>query len=76
MHKNFLSKKKWHTGSFRNIEKTWLAEQKVLEEEKKLAQLRREREEERKIMELKVIIFIFGMFKKRLSNSMQSFKTI
>ena len=38
----FLNKKGWHTGSFRNIEKVWKAEQKEVEEKKKLEELKKQ----------------------------------
>jgi len=36
----FLNKKGWHTGSLRNIENVWKAEQKQEAEQKKLEELR------------------------------------
>jgi len=53
MSKNFLSKKSWHTGSYKHIKKVWEAERKVEEEEKKIAQLKKEKEEEMKQWELR-----------------------
>jgi hypothetical protein len=35
----FLNKKGWHTGSLRNIENVWKAEQKHGAEQKKLEEL-------------------------------------
>lgn len=55
MNKNFLSKKSWHTSSLKNIEKVWVAEKKYKDEESKMTILKKELEEERKIMELKNI---------------------
>ncbi|MCI65246.1 pre-mRNA-splicing factor CWC25-like protein, partial [Trifolium medium] len=43
----FLNKKGWHTGSLRNIENVWKAEQKHNAEEKKLDELRKQIQEER-----------------------------
>lgn len=49
----FLAKKSWHTSNLRNVEKVWLAEQKVAAEEKKLAELKKNYEEERQLQELR-----------------------
>ncbi|XP_020222008.1 pre-mRNA-splicing factor CWC25 homolog [Cajanus cajan] len=43
----FLNKKGWHTGSLRNIENVWKAEQKHDAEQKKLEELRKQIQEER-----------------------------
>ncbi|GJV08722.1 pre-mRNA-splicing factor CWC25 [Tanacetum coccineum] len=43
----FLNKKGWHTGSLRNIENVWKAEQKHDLEQKKLEELRKQIHEER-----------------------------
>ncbi|MCD7449746.1 hypothetical protein HAX54_001315 [Datura stramonium] len=43
----FLNKKGWHTGSLRNIENVWKAEQKHEAEQKKLEELRKQIHEER-----------------------------
>ncbi|KAE8668616.1 Detected protein of confused Function [Hibiscus syriacus] len=43
----FLNKKGWHTGSLRNIENVWKAEQKHDAEQKKLEELRKQIHEER-----------------------------
>ncbi|KAI6704782.1 hypothetical protein NL676_007744 [Syzygium grande] len=43
----FLNKKGWHTGSLRNIENVWKAEQKHGAEQKKLEELRKQIQEER-----------------------------
>ena len=53
MNKNFLSKKSWHTGSLKHIEKVWKAEQKDSEERKKTELLKRELAEENRMYELK-----------------------
>ncbi|GFZ45291.1 Pre-mRNA-splicing factor cwc25 [Saitozyma sp. JCM 24511] len=45
-------KKSWHPVLLVNQEKVWKAEKQVNEEKKKLAQLRKEREEERQLAEL------------------------
>jgi hypothetical protein len=49
----FLNKKSWHTGSFQNIEKVWLAEQKQKEDDRKGAERAKKLKEERQNEELK-----------------------
>ncbi|XP_020584333.1 pre-mRNA-splicing factor CWC25 homolog [Phalaenopsis equestris] len=49
----FLNKKGWHTGSLRNIENVWKAEQKHDAEQKKLEELRKQIHEERERSEFK-----------------------
>ncbi|KAI9160409.1 hypothetical protein LWI28_007831 [Acer negundo] len=49
----FLNKKGWHTGSLRNIENVWKAEQKHDAEEKKLDELRKQIHEERERAEFR-----------------------
>ncbi|XP_058723667.1 uncharacterized protein LOC131595349 isoform X2 [Vicia villosa] len=49
----FLNKKGWHTGSLRNIENVWKAEQKHNAEEKKLDELRKQIQEERERSEFR-----------------------
>ena len=48
----FLSKKSWHTTNIVNVEKVWAAEEKQKVEDKKLEEWKKQREEERQIMEL------------------------
>jgi len=55
MNKNFLSKKSWHTGSFKHIEKVWKAEQAHAQEEKRLQELRKQLERERELQTLSQI---------------------
>lgn len=55
MNKGYLSKKSWHTGSLRHIEKVWKAEQKAAEEAKRIAELKKELEEERELEQLRTI---------------------
>jgi len=50
---SFLNKKSWHTGSFQNIEKVWIAEQKQKELETKALEQRKKLKEEKQIEELK-----------------------
>ncbi len=45
-------KKTWHPGTFKNQEKIWKLEQKVIDEKKKLEQLKKELQEERDREEL------------------------
>lgn len=49
----FLNKKGWHTGSLRNIENVWKAEQKHEAEQKKLDELRKQILEERERSEFR-----------------------
>lgn len=49
----FLNKKGWHTGSLRNIENVWKAEQKHDAEQKKLDELRKQIQEERERSEFR-----------------------
>lgn len=49
----FMQKKSWHTGTMQHMEKVWLAEQKALEEAKKLEKVRKELAEEREIEDLR-----------------------
>nr|GMD47446.1 pre-mRNA-splicing factor CWC25 homolog [Ipomoea batatas] len=49
----FLNKKGWHTGSLRNIENVWKAEQKHDAEQKKLEELRKQIQEERERAEFR-----------------------
>lgn len=50
---SFLNKKTWHPGSFANIEKVWIAEQKRREQERKIIENQKKLKEERQIEELK-----------------------
>ena len=50
---SFLNKKEFHTGSFKNIEKVWLAEQHKAEQERNIAEHRKRLMEERYEEELK-----------------------
>ncbi|KAK1412381.1 hypothetical protein QVD17_33586 [Tagetes erecta] len=51
----FLNKKGWHTGSLRNIENVWKAEQKHDAEQKKLEELRKQIHEEREKAEFRLL---------------------
>lgn len=51
----FLNKKGWHTGSLRNIENVWKAEQKHEAEERKLDELRKQIHEERERDEFRLL---------------------
>ena len=50
-----LNKKGWHTGSLRNIENVWKAEQKRDAEDKKLEELRKQIQEERERHEFRLL---------------------
>jgi hypothetical protein len=49
----FLNKKGWHVSTMQNQERVWKREQEVLAEQKKIAELKREKAEEAKIEELR-----------------------
>lgn len=51
----FLNKKGWHTGSLRNIETVWKAEQKHESEQKKLEELRKQIHDEREKSEFRTM---------------------
>ncbi|XP_010519097.1 PREDICTED: pre-mRNA-splicing factor CWC25 homolog, partial [Tarenaya hassleriana] len=51
----FLNKKGWHTGSLRNIENVWKAEQKNEAEQKKLEELRLQIQQERERSEFRAL---------------------
>ncbi|XP_076932664.1 uncharacterized protein LOC143598303 [Bidens hawaiensis] len=51
----FLNKKGWHTGSLRNIENVWKAEQKHEAEQRKLEELRKQIHEEREKAEFRAL---------------------
>ncbi|KAG9151632.1 hypothetical protein Leryth_001937 [Lithospermum erythrorhizon] len=51
----FLNKKGWHTGSLRNIENVWKAEQKHDAEQKKLEELKKQIQDERQKAEYRLI---------------------
>ncbi|CAA7407884.1 unnamed protein product [Spirodela intermedia] len=51
----FLNKKGWHTGSLRNIENVWKAEQKHEAEQRKLEELRKQIQEERERAEFRLL---------------------
>ena len=38
----FLAKKSWHTANLKNVEKVWIAEQQHKQEEKRLAELKKQ----------------------------------
>ncbi|EFJ08063.1 hypothetical protein SELMODRAFT_132462 [Selaginella moellendorffii] len=49
----FLNKKGWHTGSLRNIETVWKAEQKRDVENRKLEELQKQIKEEQEHLEFR-----------------------
>ncbi|KAL9302750.1 putative CBF1-interacting co-repressor CIR domain-containing protein [Arabidopsis thaliana] len=51
----FLNKKGWHTGSIRNVEKVWKAEQKHEAEQKKIEELRLQIQQEKERSEFRAI---------------------
>ena len=58
---SFLNKKIWHPGSFANIEKVWIAEQKHRELERKALENAKKIKEEKAIEELKKIQVEHGL---------------
>ena len=50
---SFLNKKSWHTASFQNIEKVWIAEQKKKDEDRKQHERAKKLKEEVQAEELK-----------------------
>ncbi|PIN20900.1 hypothetical protein CDL12_06419 [Handroanthus impetiginosus] len=61
----FLNKKGWHTGSLRNIENVWKAEQKHEAEQKKLEELRKQIHEERERAEFRQLQEQAGLIPKQ-----------
>lgn len=61
----FLNKKGWHTGSLRNIENVWKAEQKHDAEQKKLEELRKQIHEEREKSEFRLLQEQAGLVPKQ-----------
>ncbi|XP_043688201.1 pre-mRNA-splicing factor CWC25 homolog isoform X2 [Telopea speciosissima] len=61
----FLNKKGWHTGSLRNIENVWKAEQNRDAEQKKLEELRKQIQEERERSEFRLLQEQAGLVPKQ-----------
>lgn len=61
----FLNKKGWHTGSLRNIENVWKAEQKHEAEQRKLEELRKQIHEEREKSEFRLLQEQAGLVPKQ-----------
>lgn len=61
----FLNKKGWHTGSLRNIENVWKAEQKHEAEQNKLEELRKQIQEERERTEFRQLQEQAGLVPKQ-----------
>ncbi|KAI3718545.1 hypothetical protein L6452_19422 [Arctium lappa] len=61
----FLNKKGWHTGSLRNIENVWKAEQKHEAEQRKLEELRKQIHEERERSEFRLLQEQAGLVPKQ-----------
>ncbi|GMN36727.1 hypothetical protein TIFTF001_006241 [Ficus carica] len=61
----FLNKKGWHTGSLRNIENVWKAEQKHEAEQKKLEELRKQIHEEKERAEFRQLQEQAGLVPKQ-----------
>lgn len=69
----FLNKKGWHTGSLRNIETVWKAEQKHESEQKKLEELRKQIHDEREKSEFRLMQEQAGLVPYVLSLSLSRF---
>lgn len=61
----FLNKKGWHTGSLRNIENVWKAEQKHEAEKRKLEELKKQIHEEREAQEFRLLQEQAGLVPKQ-----------
>ncbi|EFH56353.1 hypothetical protein ARALYDRAFT_903835 [Arabidopsis lyrata subsp. lyrata] len=61
----FLNKKGWHTGSLRNIEKIWKAEQKHEAEQKKIEELPLQIQQEKERSEFRAIKELAGLVPRR-----------
>jgi len=51
----FLNKKNWHPNTLKNQEKVWLAEREAATEQKRIKEIQRKYEEDRKLQELQEI---------------------
>lgn len=61
----FLNKKGWHTGSLRNIENVWKAEQKHEAEKRKLEELKKQIHDEREAQEFRLLQEQAGLVPKQ-----------
>ncbi|KAL6546915.1 hypothetical protein OROMI_022636 [Orobanche minor] len=61
----FLNKKGWHTGSLRNVENVWKAEQKHEAEQRKIEELRKQIHEERERAEFRQLQEQAGLIPKQ-----------
>ena len=62
----FLNKKSWHTGGMKQIEKVWKREQEHAEEKAKVAELKKQIEEEREQLSLQRLAEDGGHQKKKV----------
>ena len=60
----FLNKKSWHTASFQNIERVWIAEQKQREAVRKQGENAKKLKEERHIEDIKRMQVDAGLIPK------------
>lgn len=51
----FLSKKTWHPSTIQNTEKVWKAEQLQAEEERKIAEYKKQVQEEMEVQRLRIL---------------------
>ena len=66
----FLAKKSFHTTNLDNVERVWIAEQKAENEAKKLAELQKQIDDERKIQELRQLQVASGQKVKTTDSSL------
>eukprot|EP00949_MAST-11_sp_MAST-11-sp1_P004679 g4679.t1 len=64
---SFLASKSWHTKNRKNVERVWEAEQEAEREKKKIVELQREIEEERRKMEMRKLQEDAGLISKTTS---------
>ena len=64
----FLNKKSWHSGSFVNIEKVWIAEEKYKDERQKYLEKKKKLVEEKYSDELKENMIKAGLLPESVRN--------
>ena len=67
----FLNKKSWHTGSFKNIERVWQAEEKRANADKKQAEAAKKLKEERHMEEMKKLQVQAGLLPESALHRME-----
>lgn len=69
--RSFLNKKEFHTGSFKNQEKVWLAEQRKLEQDRNFLEQKKRLLEEKYSEELKKMQVQAGLLDESALNKME-----